>query len=343
MNTSFKSYRKVSIESKSNHKQKSNFDCNLINKPKESNSRLKIHYLTDLERHYEDNLKCTYSNSTYSIYKGLFKNLMTILGDLPLTTYQIGDFEKYKKIRYTNLKDTSVNIEIKHLKALFNEAIRMNMVEINPVSAIKKFRINEKSRLSFNLDQIRTIISNCSDIDLKDIILFAFYTGCRINEILNIQLEDINYVEKKITVNNKDDFKTKTGAIRTIPINKELEDVIALRIQSLTKFDNEKDTDSNIRNKIYLFNKKGRKYRKDSISKSFKRILRKLKFDERFNFHCLRHTFATILLKNGVNIYDLKTLLGHTSIQTTVKYLHTDDEALRLAVNKISEIGGYNA
>lgn len=343
MKTSNNYHRKVPIENNSDLSTKSNFNCNLNTNLLKSKNKIRVHYLSDLEKHYEDKLKCTYSKSTFSIYKGLFKNLINNLGDLPLKSYQIADFEKYKKNRYATLNETSVNIEIRHLKALFNEAKRMNMIEVNPVSNIKKFRINEKSRLSFNGEHINYIISNCLNIDLKEIILFAYYTGCRINEILNIQLEDINYVERIITINNKDDFKTKTGAIRNVYINKELEEIITKRINVLTECDSGNDSNSLVNKKIYLFNNKNRKYRKDSISKSFKRILRKLKFDERYNFHCLRHTFATILLKEGVNVYELKTLLGHTSIQTTVKYLHTDDKALRIAVNKLSGFGGHYA
>ena len=53
-------------------------------------------------------------------------------------------------------------------------------------------------------------------------------------------------------------------------------------------------------------------------------------------FHSLRHTFATRYLAAGGNVYDLKTILGHADILTTMKYLHDSDERIRYSMRALS-------
>ena len=61
----------------------------------------------------------------------------------------------------------------------------------------------------------------------------------------------------------------------------------------------------------------------------------KLGFPEKYHFHCLRHTFITLLARKGVNIYDLKQLAGHSDIKTTELYMHNVTDDLRNAVNML--------
>lgn len=84
----------------------------------------------------------------------------------------------------------------------------------------------------------------------------------------------------------------------------------------------------------YVFvNASSKRLNKDHISKLFKKQLRDLKFNERYHFHCLRHTFITQLARKGVNIYNIKYLAGHYDIKTTELYMHQFTDDLINAVN----------
>ncbi|HEY5536423.1 MAG TPA: tyrosine-type recombinase/integrase [Ignavibacteria bacterium] len=68
---------------------------------------------------------------------------------------------------------------------------------------------------------------------------------------------------------------------------------------------------------------------------NIKDILRKLNFDNKFHFHCIRHTFISSLIKSGVNINYVREIAGHSEIRTTMNYIHLSTEDLREAMNKI--------
>ena len=77
------------------------------------------------------------------------------------------------------------------------------------------------------------------------------------------------------------------------------------------------------------------KLREDTVSKQFKKILRKLNLSEDFKFHSLRHSAITELIKNNVPLNIVKEIAGHKSITTTMIYSHVKSDDLRQAVNSL--------
>ena len=68
-----------------------------------------------------------------------------------------------------------------------------------------------------------------------------------------------------------------------------------------------------------------------SLREAFQKVLKKSGIED-FHFHDLRHTFATRLVQNGVDIYKVKALLGHKTITMTMRYAHHYPESLRSSV-----------
>lgn len=276
-------------------------------------------------KYVTDNLRY----STTLIYKRVFRDFIRIIGDKHLKLINAKDIEIYKSKRLEDVSPSTVNIDLTTLKAIFNIAIRFNWLNNNPVDQIKKLKINDKERYSFNNDEITIILNNIQNTDLKNIVLFGLKTGCRLNEILNLQISDINLLEGEINIRNKSDFSTKTGKMRIIPISTDLNELLNSIIE---KKDNILQMNEGEK---YLFHKNGFRFNKDYISKGFKKCLRKLGFPEKFHFHCLRHTFITNLIKAGVNINYVKALAGHSDITTTEYYIHICTKDLRQAIDKI--------
>ena len=84
-----------------------------------------------------------------------------------------------------------------------------------------------------------------------------------------------------------------------------------------------------------VFDIKGRKILSSLLTHKFKRWVRKANLDDRIHFHSLRHTFATWLVQDGVNIYDIQKLLGHSSVKVTEVYSHLLSAELRSIVGRI--------
>ena len=289
--------------------------------------------LSDLQnevlKYVSDNLR----KSTCQIYIRVFKDMLRIISNKPLQLIRIADIENYKSLRLKEVAQTTVNIELTTIKAIFNYAIRFNWINVNPCISIKKLSIPQKERLCFNDIEIKLILSNSENLLMKRLIKFALLTGCRLNEICNVQWKDINFQELILNISNKDNFNTKSGKQRHIPISDELFRILNEILQqkpneNILSFYNPDN---------YIFSiRYGTRLRIDYVSKAFKRILRHCNFPERYHFHCLRHTFITNLIKSGVNINYVKEIAGHSEIQTTMNYIHIVTNDLREAVNKIN-------
>lgn len=309
----------------------SNFKSNSAEQIKKTTNH--VLYLADLQRevlkYVSDNLRL----GTLLLYRNAFKDLIRIIGNKPIKLISNSDIEKFKSFRLTEVKPTTVNIQLTTTKAVFNIAIRFNWLNSNPCNAIKKISIPQKERLCFNQIELKLILNNCVNPLLNNLIKFALLTGCRLNEICNVQWKDINFQELLLNISNKDNFNTKSGKKRVIPISDELIKVLIEmlghkpgdNILSLYNPDN------------YIFSiRHGTRLHIEYVSKLFKKILRKCNFPERYHFHCLRHTFITNLIKSGVNINYVKEIAGHSEIQTTMNYIHIVTNDLRKAVNKIN-------
>jgi integrase/recombinase XerD len=268
-----------------------------------------------------------FSDKTKAMYEFAIKKMLLILGDKPIKLLSFRDFEYYKTERLKTVCRTTVNIELRVMKAIFNYVIKLGYMQANPVVGVKQFSIPQKEKLSFSPQELQQLLTAIDNTVIKNIVMFALFTGCRITEILNVQYKNIDLNHRCIDIVNKPDFKTKTGKVRRIPISEQLYDLLVsnLEIDNIT-----------LKPEKYLFpSSRTEKYDKDFISKKFKRYIRKAGLSDKFHFHCLRHTFITYLIKSGVNLNYVKELAGHTNINTTMGYIHIETEDLREAVNMI--------
>ena len=270
------------------------------------------------------------SKSTVSLYKRLLKDFKRINGNIPIKHITFKEIELFKQVRLTEVTKTTVNIDLRTLKAVLNLAIKWNWINENPMKAVKLLDIPEKQHKAFNENEINLILNSIKDAILKGIVLFAYLTGARLNEILNVQIEDVNFIEGFINIINKDTFTTKTKRNRQIPISDKLNIFLNEHLGI-----NNKIIELNTKRCLFV-NDKGCKLRKDTVSMKFKKVLRALHLPEFYSFHSLRHTFISSLIKSGVNINYVKELAGHSKLETTMRYIHLNFNDLKTAINKIS-------
>lgn len=163
---------------------------------------------------------------------------------------------------------------------------------------------------------------------LKPIIYTALYTGMRLGNILNLKWENIDFISNTINIKVKD--RTKAGGKNlSIPMIDQLAQILHTQPQI-----NE-----------YVFNFRGRPVK--SIISAWRNIFYYRDANGVFtkqlkdctlpyvNFHTLRHTAATWILKKTNNLRITKEILGHSDIKTTLKYAHVLDEEKRNALNKV--------
>jgi site-specific recombinase XerD len=124
-----------------------------------------------------------------------------------------------------------------------------------------------------------------------------------------------------IIVRNSNTFTTKNRRVRVIPMNDHLYKMLMERKEHVSC--------------ELVFHLGTRQLTKDYVSKKFKKLVRKAGLNDKLHFHSLRHTFASWLVQKGVSLYEVQTLLGHTSISVTQCYSHLQPERLHATVNHI--------
>ena len=238
------------------------------------------------------------------------------------------DIEKYKSYRKDKVKTSTVNREIAFLKHVYTKGIEWGKVYDNPVKKVKLFKEDNRRLRFLSQDEIIRLL-NFAQGQMKAIIITALNTGMRLSEILNLKWRDVDFDTGFITILN-----SKSGEKREIPISNTLAESLRNVIRHIGS--------------EYVFNNKYGKPVKD-IRGSFKKAL-KLACITDFRFHDLRHTFASHLVMKGTDLMTVQELLGHKTLEMTMRYSHLSPDHKRKAMQNIdtiwtqenkSEIEGY--
>lgn len=150
---------------------------------------------------------------------------------------------------------------------------------------------------------------------LLDIFL---YCGLRVEEVENLSLANFNFEDNSLNVIGKG---SKSRIIKLNPI---IENDLNVYLKELE----DKGIKLNMNDRLFQLSKR-------SIQRSIKRML-KIIGKEEYSCHKLRHTFATELISNNVDIKTIQELLGHVNINTTQIYVHSNDSRKQNAVNSLS-------
>lgn len=238
------------------------------------------------------------------------KNMVTALKDPIADQLTPQMFTKYRSERIEGgLSLNSFNREHSYLRAVFNELIRLNLwKKANPVSAIRQFKISDKELGYLDSDEIRKLLSELQAAEKNsDVYLIAkicLSTGARWSEAENLRPSNV----KKGVI---EFINTKNKKMRAIPISKELQE----EIQS------------------HDVNENGRYF--GSSMGAFKSGVERagITLPDGQLTHVLLHTFASSFMQGGGNILTLQKILGHQSLQMTMRYAHlapTHLEAVKL-------------
>lgn len=154
---------------------------------------------------------------------------------------------------------------------------------------------------------------------LAPIVRANVYLGLRASEVVNLQWEDIDLVRGRLTVRCTDEFTTKAGKDRTIPLPAPARDVIAGLSQSSR----------------YVFpSHSGKRLGRVYMSTRFKHFARAAGLPEYVNFHTTRHTCASWLAERGASIEAIRLFLGHSSVTVTQRYMHLAPDALASQIDR---------
>jgi integrase len=212
--------------------------------------------------------------------------------------------EGYKAERKGQVSTTSVNREVTLLKSIMAKALEWKRISVNPIAgkAVKKFPEEVRTMRILTADEARELLAYAYGW-LKAFIVIALCTGMRRNEILTLTWEDVNFAANEIRIRAE---ISKSKRVRLVPMNEEVKKTI----QSIPK-----------RNRFIFFNEETGRNLQD-IKTAFRTAKKKAGIKGSLRVHDLRHTAASWMIEDGIDLVTVKEILGHASIETTMIYCH---------------------
>ncbi|MDI6766027.1 MAG: tyrosine-type recombinase/integrase [Bacteroidota bacterium] len=283
---------------------------------------LKLKTLNEFYIDYQEYSKSVHTIKTQKSIENAFREFIRIVGDVRLDKIGVREIESFLAQKKAEASEWTARKYYIHLASAFETAIRWNYISTNPFKKVQKPKTKEVQPLFLTKEEMKSLLNIIDDVQLKNLYLVAVFTGLRLGELLNLQWSDIDFVLRVIHVRNSETFTTKSRKNRSIPMNDQLYEALAMM----------KETAGS----ELVFHSNGKRLSAERVSKTFKVYVRRLGLNDKLHFHSLRHTLASWLVQDGVNIYEVQKLLGHSNISVTQVYSHLQPETLHSTVNKIS-------
>jgi site-specific recombinase XerD len=167
-------------------------------------------------------------------------------------------------------------------------------------------------------EEIKSLIDTVKNIKHRTIIMLLYSSGLRVSEISHLKITDIDSKSMRIKV-----VQGKGSKDRYTLLSQQV--LVELRAYYII-----------YKPKEYLFNGEGigRPISVRSIQRLVQKALIQLGLDSKnYTVHTIRHSFATHLVDNGTDLHTVKELLGHSSLQTTMRYMHLTTKRIEGIVN----------
>jgi integrase len=247
------------------------------------------------------------------------KTLMMFFSGYMIAQITTKAIAEYRNMRLKSVKPATVYQELALLRRMFNVAIKeWEWFKDNPVSRLSFSVGNRNARVRWlTMEEEKLLLEKATNPAwLRSLLTVALHTGMRRGEILDLRWQNVDLLKRLIRI-----VKSKNGEMRSIPMSNTL--------VNLFKEMNVRD----ISGRVFPISK-------SSVRHAFDKVVEKVNLKD-FRFHDLRHSFATRLVQNGVDLYKVKELLGHKTITMTMRYAHHYPESLRSSVEVLDHC--YNS
>lgn len=199
---------------------------------------------------------------------------------------------------------------------LFYWAYDESYISSNPAKSIKPIKYIITPRTSLTLEELNIVRMSCISTREIALVEFLYSTGCRVSELVNLSIEDIDWNNKRVLLFGKGN-KYRYSYINNT-CYKSLTSYLSARI------DDNPNLFVSIRYPYKGLSKEGIENIIRVISNRIYPIIGK-----HITPHIFRHTTASLAIKNGMRVEDVKSLLGHTNINTTMIYVHNNLDDLK--------------
>lgn len=300
------------------------------------------------------------SPKTYERYKSMLKSrILPYLGNMYLDKIQPMQlmylYQELTQSTYTRKNTTyklSSKTVLEHhrlLHSMFQQAVYWQMIAYNPASRVRSPKAKKPSINFYDDAQTIALIKALEGEELKFrvIILLTIFTGLRRGEVLGLEWQDINFKNSSVTVRQASQYVSSIGIYTKDPKTETSNRVISIP-ESITKLLKEykrKQLECKLRlgdkwietNRLFI-KWDGSPMHPDTITKWFRQFLEDKNLPH-ITFHGLRHTHATLLISQGLDVRTVSNRLGHAQTSTTLNiYAHSFAKMDKEASDKLDNL-----
>lgn len=213
-------------------------------------------------------------------------------------------FLAYEKER--GLKDVSVENERSYISAIFKWATAEELIDKDPTASVKPVKYQKPDKTPFSPVELDALRQACKDLKERAIVELLVSSGIRVEELCNLDVSDIDFQAMEVHVRNGKGGKDRVTYISEVA-----------RVYLQKYLISRKETDE-----ILIRSRKGR-YTPSGVWVLLSKIGAAAGMKHVFP-HRFRHTLASSLAASGMPIQEIQEILGHSNINTTMKYVHVN-------------------
>ncbi|WP_342578054.1 tyrosine-type recombinase/integrase [Psychrobacillus sp. FSL K6-2843] len=237
-----------------------------------------------------------------------------------ISEQHIHDYISYLKFE-RHICAMSINRKVNAISSMFNYLMRKKIVLDNPAAGVDRLKVTTKERTHLTKDEVDALLQAIDHPIVHYVVVMMLNTGIRIRECVELSLQNVDLTEKIVRV-----IEGKGGKNRVVPMNDYL-------VEEMRDYlDNHRPYTTSLN--FFATEQSGR-ISAQYVNVVIKEAVKKAGIQKKVSSHILRHSFASHLVNANVYVATISKLLGHADVRTTSVYMHSTNQQMNDAVNKI--------
>jgi len=218
-------------------------------------------------------------------------------------------------LKRQGLAPNSIATYLDTMKTALNKAVKAQIIAQNPFLFADRVQRKRTQRTYLTVEEIRLLVSTtCNQPEVRRAFLFACLTGLRISDVRSLRWKDIRADGLHI-------IQRKTGDYTHVPLSDQARELLG--------------TPDNDQRRATVF---ALPFSDDMFNRYLGKWSKAAGLDKHITSHVARHTFATMLVSEGVDLYAVQHLLGHRDVKVTQQYAKLVDRRKVEAINSLPSI-----
>src|SRR5438034_4112571 len=238
-------------------------------------------------------------------------------GNRPLGQITSTEIEAWRRERMSKCRPATINRDLSRLRHMLNTAVEWELLEECPMQGMKFLRENNARTRYLSLEESQRLIASCIAPHIRALVTVALHSGMRLGEILNLCWQDLDFASGFILVRD-----SKNGESRHVAVD-------ATLFALFRAYPHRPSTD-------LVFSSSSGGHIVD-VRTGFQNACKRAGLTD-LHFHDLRHTFASQFVMARGDLYILKEVLGHKSINMTQRYAHLSPSYKIKAIDRMNTL-----